>query len=321
MQRRDFLKGTAMAAGAAALFPALGSASMIEPARGEKAPKGPVTLYFECRIPGNKKDDFLHHMHNFAAVAKKKRGFLSLSLKNMVGDSTMVKNYPTELKGVLKTAYFDAYKQDRLPLFYALFVRFASYEDLKRSKLHHLFKKEMERYGALSRNYFEGVFVTVAAGDREKIYTTKEQIRHFLTHQKDRPEEELVTVNNHVTIHTKDKEIFNKESAALLKIAQDTFRPAPGDVDYNPKFPDGMPGEYQTRHYRKAVTTEILQSAFSDGGKTHYLFHGTWESVWDHENSHIDPRFRNAVAKLFPYLLDLPVEPFYKTRILENNRG
>ena len=318
MKRREFLKGSALAAGAAALFPTLGSASMIAPAKGEKIPEGPVTLYFEFRIPGNKRDDLIRHMREFVKRAEKKRGFLSLSFKNMVGDSTMVKNYPTELKGVLKSAYIDAFKQNRLPLFYALFVRFASYHDLKRSDLYKEFAQLMQRYGALSKNYFEGVFVTVAAGDREKIYSTSEQIRHFLTHQKDHPIDDLVTVNNHVSIHTKDKEIFNKESAALLKIAQDTFRPAPGDPDYNPKFPDGMPGAYQTHHYRKAVTTEILQSAFSDGGKTHYLFHGTWESVWDHENSHIDPRFRNAVAKLFPYLLDLPVEPFYKTLILTN---
>jgi len=52
MQRRDFLRGAALAAGSMAMMPSLASASMVKPAKGEKTPKGPVTLYFEFRIMG-----------------------------------------------------------------------------------------------------------------------------------------------------------------------------------------------------------------------------------------------------------------------------
>ena len=318
MQRRDFLKSAALAAGAVAVMPGFATAGRIEPGKGEKAPEGPVTLYFECRLMGQHRDNFLDEMDKLAKEMKKKRGFLSMSLKNMVGDSTMVKNYPSNLKGVLKTAYLDAAKQNTMPLFYSLFLRFENYRDLKKSKASEFFARVMKKYGPISKNYHEGVYVTVAAGDRKRIYTSRKEVAEFLRSQKDAPREDLLTVNNHVGIFTKDKKTFNKESTALLKIAQDTFRPAKGDYDYNPRFPEGQPGSYQNRHYRKAVTTEILQSAFSEGGKTHYLFHGTWQTVWDHENSHLDIRFREAVMTLFPYIVEGPVEPFYKTVLLEN---
>jgi hypothetical protein len=318
MKRRDFLKNAAIGAGALAVIPGFANAGRIEPARGEKAPEGPTTLYFECRLMGQHKDNFLDEMDELAKMIKEKRGFLSMSLKNMVGDSTMVKNYPSNLKGILRTAYLDAAKQNTMPLFYSLFLRFENYRDLKQSKASEFFAKVMKQYGPISKNYHEGVYVTVAAGDRKRIYTSYREIAAFLKSQKDAPREDLLTVNNHVGIFTKDKDTFNKESTALLKIAQDTFRPAKGDYDYTPRFPDGMPGSYQNHHYRKAVTTEILQSAFSEGDKTHYLFHGTWQTVWDHENSHLDIRFREAVMRLFPYIVEGPVEPFYKTIILEN---
>jgi len=318
MQRRDFFKNMALGAGALALG-SFASAGRLKPAKGEKAPKGAVTLYIECRLMGTHKDKFIRQMNRLANRLKTKRGFLSFSLKNMVGDSTMVKNYPSELKGVLKTAYIDAAKQDTLPLFYSLFIRFESYKDLMESKAHQEFAKIIKEYGSISKNYHKGVYVTVSAGDRKRIYTSHKEIVEFLKHQKDKPIDDLVTVNNHVAIYTKDREVFNKKSTALLKIAQDTFRPAKGDFDYKAQFPEGQPGSYQNNHYRKAVTTEILQSAFSEGGKTHYLFHGTWESVWDHENSHIDIRFRQAVMNLFPYIVDGPIEPFYKTLILRNS--
>jgi len=318
MKRREFMKAAALAAGSMAAMPTLASASMVEPAKGEKTPKGPVTLYFEFRIMGKFKDDMLKHINEYAEVLRKKRGFLSLQLKNMVGDSTMVHNYPTNLKGVLQSAYFDASKEGSLPLFYSLFVRFENYHDLMASGTTKWFAKVIAKYGPLSKNYHEGVYKTVAAGDREHIYTTEAEIAKFLREQKDKPTNRYITVNNHVGIFTKDRKVFNEKSTSLLKVAQNTFRPAKGDYDYNPKFPKGIPGSYQSLHYRRAVSTEILQSAFSDGNKTHYLFHGVWESVYDHENSHIDPRFRADVMKIFPYIVEGPVEPFYETIILNN---
>jgi hypothetical protein len=319
MQRRNFLKGAALAAGSMAMFPAMANASMVKPSKGEKIPSGAVTLYIECRILPKFKNDLLTQVETYSKHIETKKGFLSLSLKNMVGDSTMVHNYPTALKGVLSSAYFDASKEGSMPLFYSLFIRFENYHDLIASKTTQWFEKMISKYGMLSKNYHEGVYKTVAAGDREHIYTTQEEIQKFLKHQADKPTNRYLTVNNHVAIFCKDIKTFNKKSTSLLKVAQNTFRPAKGDYDYNPKFPVGIPGSYQNLHYRKAIATEILQSAFTDGEKTHYLFHGVWESLYDHENSHIDPRFRADVMKIFPYIVDGPIEPFYETIILNNH--
>ncbi len=320
MERRHFLKSAAVAAGLATL-PGLASASVMTPAKGEKIPKGPVTLYMEFHIGMPLKEKMIRGVEKYSEELSKKKGFLSLSLKNMIGDSTMVKNYPSNLKGVLHTAYFDAAKEGSMPLFYALFVRFKSYEDMQKSGVNAWFSKQIKTHAPASMKYFEGVFVTVAAGDREHIYKERKEIERFLSHQVDHRSEDYLTVNNHVTIESKNTEIFNKKSTTLLTVAQNTFRPAKGDADFNPKFPKGMPGSYQTTHYRKAVTTEILQSAFSDGKYRRYLFHGTWESLYDHENSHMDPRFRKGVSGLFPYLTDLPVEPFYETIVLKNKKA
>ncbi len=329
MKRRDFMKNAALAMGGLTLASTMADASgmggacglcstALEPGKGEKIPHGPVTYYTEFKIWIPQREKMVAHMEELGRKLRKKRGFLSMSLKNMVGDSTMVHNYPTNLKAVLRSAYLDAAKENSLPLFYSLFVRFKSYEDLIRSGVIKDFEKLMKHFGGLSENYSEGVYVTVSAGDREKIYLRPKEIEHFLSHQVDDPVSDLVTVNNHVAILKKDRDVFNKKSTALLKVAQETFRPAKGDYDYNPKFPYGMPGSYQNRHYRRAVTTEILQSAFAPDGKYHYLFHGTWQSVFDHENSHIDVRFRHHILALLPYVVEGPIEPFYKTTVLVN---
>jgi len=316
MLRRNFLKGAALAVGSVAVA----NANMLKPSKDEKIPRGVVTLYIEFRILPKFKNDMLEQIEKYSKYLRGKKGFLSLSLKNMVGDSTMVHNYPTVLKGVLSSAYFDASKEGSLPLFYSLFIRFENYHDLMTSHTTQWFKKLISKYGRLSENYYEGIYKTVAAGNRKYIYTAQAEIQKFLKDQKDQPINDYLTVNNHVGIFTKDVKIFNKKTVSLLKVAQNTFRPAKGDYDYNPKFPVGIPGSYQNLHYRKAISTEILQSAFSDGNKkTHYLFHGVWESLYDHENSHIDPRFRADVMKLFPFIVEGPIEPFYETIILNNN--
>jgi len=66
--------------------------------------------------------------------------------------------------------------------------------------------------------------------------------------------------------------------------------------------------------YRKALSTEILRNAHTDGGLRSYLMHGVWESVLDHENSHIDPRFLAAAGPVGAVAVIGPVEPFYLTR-------
>lgn len=42
---------------------------------------------------------------------------------------------------------------------------------------------------------------------------------------------------------------------------------------------------------------------------------GVWESVWDHENSHLDPHFKQTAAPVGAMVVSGPVEPFYETRI------
>jgi hypothetical protein len=78
----------------------------------------------------------------------------------------------------------------------------------------------------------------------------------------------------------------------------------------------GLPGASDNRHYRKALSTEILRNVHADGDLRAYLLHGVWESVWDHENSHLDPRFQAAVAPVGAAVMVGPVEPFYVTRRL-----
>jgi len=63
-------------------------------------------------------------------ILENKEGFLSLSLKQMVGESTMVNNPPTELKGVMKSAFYDGASQGKRPFVYALLIRFDNYNTL-----------------------------------------------------------------------------------------------------------------------------------------------------------------------------------------------
>jgi hypothetical protein len=44
--------------------------------------------------------------------------------------------------------------------------------------------------------------------------------------------------------------------------------------------------------------------------------HGVWESVWDHENSHLDIRFMQSSTPVGAYVVAGPVEPFYATERL-----
>ena len=59
-----------------------------------------------------------------------------------------------------------------------------------------------------------------------------------------------------------------------------------------------------------------MRNAFPDGSLRAYLMHGVWESVWDHENSHLDRRFKQGSAPVGMGVVVGPVEPFYQTRVL-----
>ena len=299
------------------------------------AHKGPVTVFYEFRIAGPENKNMLSAIDAFSTKLASNSDFLGIALKNVVGDSTMTKNYPDNLKGVLKSAYKDAFAAKKLPLFYSLFIRFRSVDAMKTAKVQDWFKSTIKpmlsvyavKNGVpvkmpLSLDYYEGLFKTVAAGDRDAIYTTEADILKFQSAQKDNPTENYVTVENHVTIRDEHTDAFNQKVVELLKIAQTTFRPDLTDDDYDAAIdPDGIgqAGAQDNKYYRKAVTTEILQNISATGGTRNYVMHGVWQSVMDHENSHIDLRFRQRSGSVGTYIIAGPVEPFYETRKLLNN--
>lgn len=293
------------------------------PPRTHPEPEGPVTLYYEFRVPNPERAKVLDTIDALIALMQGKTGYLSLSLKQMTGESTMVKNYPEHLKGVLAQGYID---NPKVPEFYSLLLRFADLDALESSDVQSWFEENIApslfAYSGTTKpptktgialDVFKGVFITVAAGDRSAIYTTPDEIRQFLAHQSDEVGNASVTVENHVMINDRQVAPFNETVKALLTIAQDTCRPDVNDADYDAAYPHGREGSKDNYHYRKAVTTEILQNAYPDGDLRAYLMHGVWESVYDHENSHIDPRFQQASGPVGAYVVSGPVEPFYRT--------
>jgi hypothetical protein len=298
---------------------------------------GVVTLYYEFRIAGPENANMLAAVDALSASLAGKAGFLSLSLKNTVGDSTMVKNYPTALKGVLGTAYKDGFAAGRMPLFYALFIRFENLTKLKASGVQSWFDTtvapmlNLYQPGAagapptklaLAFDYYEGYFKTVAAGNRTSIYSTEAEITAFLKAQEDTPDKGYITVENHVAIHTAKTEEFNQKVKVLLTTAQQTYRPDVADADFNGVLDTtliGQPGSATNTYYRRAVTTEILQNLQEEKNALRsYLMHGVWQSVFDHENSHLDARFIQSSTPTGTYVVAGPVEPFYETRRLLN---
>jgi len=279
----------------------------------EMKPTGAITLYCEFNVAMQNKITMIEKLSTLFESLKAKDGFLTATLKNTIGDSTMVYNYPSMYKGILQNAKLEAAQENSLPLFYAVFIRFENYDALVNSNIDTKLDEIINPLVVLKSHVHMGLYKTIGAGNREEIYISDEEVQEFLLNHNDEPALDFVTVNNHVSIYAEDKEIFNQNTLKMLDVAQDTFRPAPGDSDYNEMFKNGMPGSFQNSYYRKAVTTEFLQSAFPVDGKYLCLFHGTWESVYDHENSHSDIRFRKGIMTMLPFVVDGPMEPFYKT--------
>lgn len=319
MERRDFLNFTAIVSGGMFLS-ACGTSNAADPLESQAKPEGAVTYYTEIRVPGPEKAAVLGKIDELIAAMPAETGYLSISFKQMTGESTMVKNYPNELKGVLDQGYID---NPKVPFFYSLFVRFDNYDNMVASGVQtwfqdnivpSLFAYKMENGAPVKTpivlDYYEGVFVTVAAGDRDAIYTTQDDIVNFLQNQADEVGNALVTVANHVMIKDENVTEFNTKVANLLTVAQNTYMPLDGGTTGV-----GTPGTLDVNNtdYRKAMTTEILQNAFADGDLRSYLMHGVWESVADHENSHIDTRFQQAAGPVGAYVVVGPVEPFYDT--------
>lgn len=340
MKRRDFFGVVAVAATGLNLASCMGSSSAENTAVATssselEAHTGVVTLYYEFRIAGPENNNMLAAVDTLSASLATKDGFLSLSLKNTVGDSTMVKNYPKELKGVLGTAYTDGFKAGRMPLFYALFIRFENYTKLKAAGVEGWFDSKVAPLlylyqvqagtpvkTTMAFDYYEGYFKTVAAGNRTAIYSTETDIIAFLKAQEDTPDKGYITVENHVAIHASKTAEFNEKVKALLTTAQTTYRPDINDTDFDGGLDPqliGQAGSATNTYYRRAVTTEILQNLqVEKNAARSYLMHGVWQSVMDHENSHLDVRFVQSSTPTGTYVIAGPVEPFYETRRLLN---
>jgi hypothetical protein len=323
MQRRQFLAASAVAVAGSVLGP-LGFAADNKTAgmpllRGDIA--GPVTLYSEVLVVQSQQAGFHAALQAYGQALQRQRGFLAITLKQMVGDSTMVKNYPPSYKGVLANAYLDGAEAKTLPLFYSLFVRFDSVRHLMSAGAAEQFDQQVMPYlhGVALRDgkpvaspqamaIYRGVFQTVVAGDRQGIYRSQAELLKFLAHPVDAAGGDLVTVENHVFIADAVMTPFERKVAPLLEVAQQTFQPA----DAANRI--GVAGARDNRRYRKALSTEILRKATPDGDLRAYIMHGVWESVWDHENSHLDPRFQRAAGPVGAMVEVGPVEPFYLTR-------
>lgn len=318
MNRRQFLAATSA-------LTATGFAAQLfaEPLpKAGNLPQGPVTLYYEFRVAASENDVVLAAIRTQGAALRKQPGFLSLSLKQMSGDSTMVKNYPAAYKGVLAEAYLDGVANHTQPYFYALYLRYADYNQLLTSQaeawfndtlIPHLHGYQMTPNGLVKSPkpvaHYRGIFETIAAGNREGIITQPKAIIEFLKQPVETSDNSLISVANHVMLADAGHQALEVQVVALLTVAQQTYQPM-----NNPEG-IGLPGSKNNTYYRKAVSTEILRNAFADGDMRAYLFHGVWQSVWDHENSHLDTRFQTAVAPVGAAVVIGPVEPFYQARV------
>lgn len=283
---------------------------------------GPLTYYAEFRVAQPFKEIFNNAIKNFAKIMQR-RGVLIFSLKQMIGDSTMVKNYPESYKGLLRNVYAEAAKAGTLPLYYSLFLRFSSASVLAEAKPDDIFDTEVLPYlhGAIMQDgklvktpepmsVYRGIFETVVAGDHHGIYTNHSDIIDFLLKPADAIlENNFITVENHVFIPNSVIYPFEQKVVPLLKVAQETFQPETA-VDGI-----GQAGSADNHFYRKALSTEILRKITPDGQLRAYIMHGIWESVWDHENSHLDPRFKLAAGPVGAMVEIGPVEPFYTTQL------
>lgn len=339
MNRRDFFT-TAGLLTATTYMSACGSSNSTHAEATQEEPTGAVTLYYEFKIAGPEISKMMENISAQATALEQKAGFLSLSLKQLIGDSTMVNNLlPTiEIKGVLKSAYIDAAQAGRRPFVYTLFIRFDSYTNLINSGAKDWFIQTIEPQlfaydpsqtppmkTALALDYYQGIFQTVAAGDADGVYTTKEDILSFLKNQKDLANTAYqtipsdgtksgadISVQNHVAIDDANRVAVNTKATALLTVAQETYQPSTNPTD-------GDSGTLSDSNYQKAITTEILQNAYTSGETRSYLFHGVWKSIADHENSHVDPRFMKAANPVGAFVIAGPSEPFYQTMIVHNN--
>jgi len=322
MKRRQSLVAGAAAATAALSAPLISLEGTAGQAQKAAAYPGfPVSYVAEFRVTPPQQKAVMAAVQDLATHLKGSPEFLSVTLKQMHGTSTMVKNYPPEYKGILANANAQATAQGRLPFYNILMVRFAHPTALQKAKLTEWLQDRLVPHldftppdSAEPAEFLPlaGVYASVIAGDRQTIFDIGPAIASFLARQEDTPERRLITVVNHVMVPDEVHGLVEANVGPLLKVAQNTFEPKD---DANGL---GQPGTKDNLNYRKAFSTEILANTSTYGSLRSYLMHGVWDSVWDHENSHLDPRFQQAFMQIAPYVVYGPSEPFYHTLLLTN---
>jgi hypothetical protein len=322
MKRRQFLVAGAAAATAALSAPLISMAGTAGQTQKAAAYPGfPVSYVAEFRVTPPQQKKVMTVAQELAIRLKGSPEFLGVTLKQMRGTSTMVKNYPPEYKGILANANAQATAQGRLPFYNILMVRFAHPTALQNAKLAEWLQDRLVPHldftppGSAEPAELlplAGVYASLLAGDRKKVFDSGPAIASFLAQQEDTPERRLVTVVNHVMVPDDVHGLVEAKVGPLLKVAQNTFEPK---SDANGL---GQPGSKENLNYRKAFSTEILANTNRYGSLRSYLMHGVWDSVWDHENSHLDPRFQQAFMQVAPYVVSGPSEPFYHTLLLMN---
>jgi len=272
----------------------------------------PSSLIVEMPVAAANRDALLDHIRQHPPFHCP--GLIRLTVKELTGLSTMVKNLPTPYKGVLGDAYQKAAETHAQPWYVVVLARFESDSpETSGETFHDWFHDTVRPHLTLGypddpeRLMYVGRFTTIAAGDREHVYTTPDELAHFV--RTPHANLQTVTVLNHVLVRQHDASPFNQAVTQLLTTAQVTFQPT-----HDPSRL-GQPGTADNTFYRKPLSTEILMGYDAPDQRVPYLMHGIWESLWDHENSHIDSRFRQAASRLAPYIVGGPAEPFYRTLV------
>lgn len=313
MKRGEFLRNTAFATGTLMTGGLFAEGFQKEDLSGDSIVEGVFTASCSFRVAKpihQQVESKIKELVN--TKINQYDGFLGFSLKQMVGDSTMVKNLPASYKGALASAFKEGAESGSMPYVYLLLVRFNSFDNLKFYGANNLIRDYLSEVNfmyspqgktSLFLEFTGEPMLTIAAGNRNTIYSQPNELKAFLDYK--HGFKNTITVANHVSIKAKHTAAFEEQVKGLLSIAQNTFRP------YASKT--GLAGAKENLNYRKAITTEILRGAKTHGDYRNYIMHGVWESYWDHENSHLDQRFKKAAAPVGSYVIKGPVEPFYKT--------
>ncbi len=275
----------------------------------------PFTVVYQFRVAARSIEALSRAVAVRARELRSIPEFLGGSIKHMQGLSTMVKNYPAQVKGVLASVYDQAAAGPEGVAHYVLLWRFAS--GCGACEEEAWFERAVVPLmgggpgaKAVGPKYYQGIFQTVAAATRTRSIVSPDDVIQYMKTPADLDFPEAVTVLNHVLVHDERVAQFDRRVSKLLETAQAIFRPdGEGRTE-------GLPGAVDNDFYCRPFSTEILRAEAGESGLRPYLMYGIWPSVCDHENSHLDLRFRQASAPLASDIVQGPEEPFYRTDLI-----